>query len=119
MTKIPEWSRFESFVQRELGLSSTPGSGNQWNAPSDGRTIAHISENSFPLMVDSKFTTLKSYSITKKFLSQWVNKAALFGCRFAMPLRFSSEGTVEDYIVVRLSDFSELYQNFLENESKK
>lgn len=107
--RLPAWARWESVVQQALGLKSTIGSGNQFHDPSDGRTAEHYTEHPRPLMVDAKHTELKSYTLTKKDLGQWVKKAALFGCRFGLPIRFESDGSIEDYIVVPFEDYEELY----------
>lgn len=109
--KLRGWRAHEEYVQKLLGLDSTICSGNKFYDPGDGVDRSHPSENSFALMVDAKCTTAKSFSIKRDFLREWSEKSAMFGKRFAMPIRF--EGLMdsdqkEDYILLSLNDFAEL-----------
>lgn len=108
------WERHEREVQELLGLSATPGSGNQWHSPSDGVDNTHYSSATFPLMVDCKCTVNKSYSVTREFMAKWREKAEMAGKRFALPIRFAEKDPRshrhEDYIVLTLDDFAELLE---------
>lgn len=107
MTKgNPHWERFEHEVQRLLDLRSTPGSGNQWHDPSDGRTRPG---NPYKLMVDCKFTENKSYSLNGKMLQAWWDKSTELGYHFALPVRLGgSEGRIKEWVTVPLDDYAEL-----------
>lgn len=111
---MPEkgWERHEREVQELLGLRATIASGSQWHDPSDGVTPGHYSDSSFPLMVDCKCTTQKSYSLNRAFLADWREKAEMSGKRFALPVRFEDKASrtpvSEDYIVLTLNDFVDL-----------
>jgi hypothetical protein len=107
--KLPEWAVFERSVQRLLHLSSTISSGNKWYDPSDGATKGHPKDHEFPLMADCKATTYNSYSLKKRDLLQWVEKARLEGKRFILPVRFLSSQPKEkneDFVVLSLDDFA-------------
>lgn len=110
----PAWEVWERAVQAALGLTSTPGSGNQWHAPSDGRTPGHPADVGRGWMVDCKTTVRKSFSLPRQMLEQWEDKAALHGHRFLLPLRFLAAdrtGRNRDYVVVPWDDFLELVAN--------
>jgi len=107
----PAWEQWEHEVQDALDLASTPGSGNQWHAPSDGRTVGHPTDVGRGWMVDCKTTVQKSFSLTRKMLGQWEDKAAVHGHRFLLPLRFLAtdrSGRTQDYAVLSWDDFLEL-----------
>ena len=109
MTKgNPEWEKFETHVQRLLGLRETIASGTKWYDPGDGTTDK---ESQFTFLTDAKCTESKSWSVTLQFLTQWVEKSALFGHRFLMPLRFiTDQREYEDFVVLPLDDFAEILE---------
>lgn len=104
----PPWEQFEHEVQELLGLRSTPGSGNQWHDPSDGRSRP---EDLYKLMVDCKHTESRLYQLNSRTLLGWLRKATGMGYHFAMPIRLSGmEGTdrEKDWVVLHLDDYAEL-----------
>lgn len=104
------WAAHEIYVQEVLSLSPTINSGNQFHDPGDGVDREHPSEKLFPLIVDAKYTERLSFSVKYTILSEWWQRAAEMGKRFAMPIRFFPKFTVEpiDYILLSLDDFAEL-----------
>lgn len=104
----PTWEQWEHHVQEVLGLSSTPGSGNQFHSPGDAVDTGH--DSIFPLIADCKATKNHSYSITRKFWEQWSQKAAEDGKRFIAAVRLWPRGdrTPTDVVVIGLDDFAEL-----------
>jgi hypothetical protein len=111
-TKHESWFHWETDVQSALDLNAMPGSGNQWHAPSDGTTVGHWTETRWPIMVDCKHTTQKSFSVARKVMDQWVKQAMGSGKRFALPIRFEDENdthaTRSDYVVIPMDDYAEL-----------
>ncbi len=107
MTKgNPAWERFEREVQEALDLRSTPGSGNQWQDISDGVSKP---DDPYKLMVDCKYTDNKSYSLNGDALQSWVDKAALFGYNFALPVHLEgSKGRSKRWVAIPLDDYVEL-----------
>lgn len=103
------WERWESEAQVQLGLHAQPGSGNQWHRPSDGVSSGHYTEVPWPLMIDCKHTGRKSYSVVRKFMDQWLDKALASGKHFALPIRFETpdEGH-SDFVVITMDDYVEL-----------
>ncbi|AEQ21073.1 conserved hypothetical protein [Rhodococcus phage E3] len=114
---MPEknWERHEREIQELLGLRATIASGNQWHDPSDGVTPGHYSDSTFPLMVDCKCTTQKSFSLSRTFFADWRKKAEMAGKRFLMPVRFEyKDGRIErreDYVILALDDLVDLLEN--------
>ena len=107
----------EAYVQKLLGLSSTISSGNKWHDPSDGIDRRHYSETDFAFAVDCKCTETYGFRLTRRTLRDWVNKAALLGKRFAMPIRFVYEdGNVEDYVLLTLNDFAEMLEEIRDRQ---
>ena len=105
------WEAHEAYVQEILELDSTICSGNKFYDPGDGVDRSHYTENDFPLIVDCKCTTKKSFSLKEEVLREWMIKAGEMGKRFAMPIRFESLSIKEqpqDYILLSLNDFVEL-----------
>ena len=100
----------ELHCQELLGLDNTRASGAHWSDISDGVDRDRYG-SSFQLMIDSKATEKRSYSLTRKLMAQWTERAAEVGKRFALPLRFVGEnGQHEDYVVLGLDDFAELVE---------
>ena len=111
----PAWRRHEREVADWLGLTTTPGSGNQFHAPGDAVDNARLLDSPYALMVDCKQTAKKSYSMTSAFLRQAHRTAAERGKRFVLALRFSTESPIpayadQDYVVVALHDFIEILE---------
>lgn len=100
------WRDHEAEIQRILGLSSTIASGSQFHDPGDAADHDH--DSVFPIIADCKCTERGSYSINRKVLDQWRERAAEVGKRFVLPVRFWSRGGSDDYVVVSLHDFAEL-----------
>lgn len=104
----PAWERFEDHVQDLLGLDSTVASGAHWHDISDGVDRDRYGSQ-FQLMVDAKATERGSYSVGKKAMRQWREKAESLGKRFVLPIRFVNDnGMHEDYAVLTLDDLAEL-----------
>jgi hypothetical protein len=102
----PKWEQFEHSVQELLDLRSTPGSGNQWHDPSDGRSRP---EDPYRLMVDCKHTEAKSYNLNSGVLQGWWEQAAELGYHFALPVRLAgSVGRQRDWVAIPLDDYAEL-----------
>ena len=117
--KGPDWQQHERDIQILLGLDSTISSGNKAHDPSDGVDRRHHTESRFPLMVDAKSTTKKSYSLKRQTLKDWEEKAAAFGNIFAMPLRFEDaepnalgKRGHDDYIIINIHDFTTLLEAY-------
>lgn len=106
------WEKFEEDVQSLLKLSPTPVSGALYQAPGDAVDTRHPREEEIRLMADCKLTQKKTFSLGLKFLLQWEDKAASFGRRFVLPIRFYSAESrrKHDYVVVGLDDFVDLCQ---------
>ena len=100
------WRDHEAEIQKVLGLSSTIASGAKYHDPGDAAD--HDRDSPFPLIADCKCTERGSYSLNRKALAQWADKAAEVGKRFILPVRFWSRDTCDDYVVVSLHDFAEL-----------
>jgi hypothetical protein len=103
----PKWEQFEHEVQDVLDLRSTPGSGNQWHDPSDGRSRP---DDPYKLMVDCKHTESASYSLAAPMLQGWLDKAAELGYRFALPVRMEGGASVRtrQWVAIPLDDYAEL-----------
>lgn len=107
MSPLQSWEQHERYIQSVLGLQATICSGNKFYDPGDA--VDHDRESAFPLVADCKFTERKSFSVTRKMLEQWQEKAAEMGKRFVLPVRFSSSGAQPyDCVVLGLHDFAEL-----------
>lgn len=110
MVFIAAWRKWELEVQELLGLRDTPGSGNQWYAPSDGMSPQN---SRWRFMVDCKHTEHKSFILTRKLLEPWLQKAGEWGCRFLLPVRIQADphdpkSKSLDLIVMTVDDFAEL-----------
>lgn len=105
----PAWEQFEHEVQELLYLRSTPGSGNQWHDPSDGRSHP---DDPYKLMVDCKFTEAKSFSLNGKVLQDWWNKATELGYHFALPVKLGgADGRIKEWVAVPIDDYAELLES--------
>jgi hypothetical protein len=107
MTKgNPKWEQFEHSVQELLDLRSTPGSGNQWHDPSDGRSR---SDDPYKIMVDCKHTEAKSCSLNGAVLQGWWDRATGLGYHFALPVHMEGmEGRQKEWVAIPLDDYAEL-----------
>lgn len=107
---MPEdWAIFEDHCLEMLDLEGTVSSGSQWHDKGDGKARDVYAGNPFPLLIDAKTTVKNSFSVSAKFMREYVEKAIDGGRRFALPLRFvRPNGRHEDYVVLGLDDFAEL-----------
>lgn len=113
MVKKRGWQAHEAHVQKLLNLDSTICSGNKFYDPGDGVDRQHPDQITFPLIVDAKCTTAKSFSVKNEMLREWLEKAAMLGKRFAMPIRFEDlmdSNIKDDYVLLSLDDFAELLE---------
>lgn len=103
------WERFEHDVARWFGLSTTISSGNKFFDPGDAVTRGR--RHPWPLYADAKHTTRASFSLKLKDLLDYHRQALELGKNFILPVRFEDPyGVVNDYVVLPLSDFRELYE---------
>jgi hypothetical protein len=97
--------RHEEFVAKLFGSRRTPGSGNQWAKPADGRTDANQEE--FAFAWDCKATMAASISIS---LEMWDKiKVQSHNERPMIPIRFYLNDRLTEYVdlgVVDLNDIS-------------
>jgi hypothetical protein len=104
----PKWELFARCVLGVLTLRSTPGSGNQWYDPSDGRSPV---EDPYKVMIDCKFTESASYRLTGDMLEKWWEKATALGYHFALPVRLDgSSGRHKEWVTIPLDDYAELVE---------
>jgi hypothetical protein len=111
MTKgNPDWEKWEKYVQDLLGLDSSPGSGNQFNAPGDAVDNSTPHANAFRLFIDCKFTEKLSYSIKRQTWEEWEDKADEVGKRPALAIRIFPKEMIcpIDLVVIGMNDFAEL-----------
>ena len=101
--------RHEEFVAKLFGTRKTPGSGNQWAKPADGRTDA--SQKGFAFAWDCKATQAASISIS---LEMWEKiKVQSHNERPMIPLRFYLNDRLDqfvDLVVVDLNDVAEMLE---------
>lgn len=118
MRHQPGWSAWESYVNEELGLSGTPGSGNQWHAKGDGYDPT---DSEYALQVESKYTEGLSFGISRKKVNGYAKQAALAGKKFALTVRIWTRGAVEpaDYAVIPFEMFVDLIKTAKEAESAR
>jgi hypothetical protein len=107
-----EWKEWEKEVQRRLGLDSTIASGNKFYDVGDAVDNTNPRDQSFPLLVDCKYTESASFSVAAKFMGQWVDKATEAGKRFLLAVRIRPRGALgsRDYVVLAMDDFEELLE---------
>jgi len=105
--KQPGWEEWEAEANEILGTKPTIHSGNQWHDPSDGKSDYG---DSFPLLVDAKYTTNASFSVSAKFMGQNVDRALEKGKRFILAIRLRPKGSLapREYVVLGIDDFAEL-----------
>lgn len=116
---MKDWEKWEKDAQRALDLQSTISSGNQWSDPGDGVDRKHFTETSFPLIIDCKLTEKLSFRLDIKFLKAWKRKSQELGKIFAMPIRFLSKDSHQDWIVVPFEDFCWLVEQANTYHSKE
>lgn len=104
------WEKFEYDIQEMLGLDTTIASGSKFHDPGDAVSNKNYQDDPFPMMVDCKSTINKSFSVERKTVEAWREKATLFGKRFALPIRFLHEGGEYDWVVLPMGDFSDLLE---------
>lgn len=99
----------EAWLIEMLGGRQSPGSGNQWRNPMDGRHNRY--EQQFAWAWDGKSTRSKSVSVTRDMLNKAVEQSD--GERPMIALRFYDDDRLrihEDWFVIRASDFIELQE---------
>lgn len=111
-----DWRSAEKDIRELLGLDSTIGSGNKWYDIGD--SVDHDPDSSFPLLVETKSTIHKSYSISRKYVQEYWEKASMRGKRFLLHIQFQDrepqenkvEKTQNDWVALPLDDFLDLYE---------
>lgn len=104
---MPDWRSAEKKAQKVLGLSPTPGSGNQWY--SKGDSVGSNTNDLLDLMVETKSTDKKSYSVRRDWLAEYRDMAMENGKVLALHIQFQEPGrSPQDYILLELGDFVEL-----------
>lgn len=103
--------KHEADVNKLLGLTPSPGSGNRENRPLDGRH--NPGDVHYAFGADCKSTLGKSLSVT---LDGWGKlRDQAHNLRPIMPLRWYRDGNLEhvihDLVVVDLNDFKELWDD--------
>lgn len=107
MSALRPWEQHERYIQSVLGLEATISSGSKFYDPGDA--VDYNREAAFPLVADCKYTERKSFSVTRKALEQWEEKASEIGKRFIMPVRMCPPHSEPyDCVVLSLHDFAEL-----------
>ncbi len=98
----------EAYVNKLLRFRGTPGSGNQWKDPADGRHNRQLTAYAFAY--DGKSTCAKSISVTRAMWAKIELQAG--GERPMLALRFYADytlrGSSTDLAVTDLADFGEL-----------
>ena len=104
------WETAEQDLRDALGLDSTPGSGNQWNAPGDAVDHRHYLDTATAFIADTKSTKHKSYSLKESFLKEWTEKAMEMGKTFLLHIQFQDhdKNKKTDWVLCSLADFSEI-----------
>lgn len=104
------WKDFEVFVAKQLGLNLTVASGNKYNDPGDA--VTRDPNHPFPLYADAKFSEHASFSVSRKILENYTNKATEVGKRMILPVRLwpRHQKHPVDYVVMSFSDFVELHR---------
>lgn len=115
MSKEPGWEAWESFVNEQLGLRPTPGSGNQWYSKGDG---IDGSDSEYAVMVESKYTEKASFSINTKLLCNYRDIAFMAGRKFALCVRLWGRGQRQpaDFAVIPFDMFVDLIEKAKEWE---
>lgn len=99
--------KHEKTLAEAFGARVSPGSGNQWHKPADGRQNRY--EVPFAFAWDGKSTRAKSISVTREMLDKIVEQA--HGERPMIGLRFYGDDRLrqhEDWVVLRLDDLVEM-----------
>lgn len=104
------WQAFEAHCQGLLGLDATISSGSRFHDPGDGVDRRHHTETDFPLIIDAKYSEAGSFTVNRRMLSQWQDRAAAMGKRFVLPIRLvdTKRQQTHDYAVMGLDDLAEL-----------
>lgn len=101
--------RHETFVAELFGTRVTPGSGNQWSKPADGRTDSVKAE--FAFAWDCKATQSASISVS---LEMWEKiKVQSHNERPMIPIRFYLNDRLDrfvDLVVVDLNDLAAMME---------
>lgn len=112
------WETWENFVNNQLGLSSTAGSGNQWFEKGDG---IDKSDSEWAYMVDAKFTDKGSRSVSIKEWTSLAKQAWMAGKKFALPVRLwpAKNHQPTDLVVISFEDFCALVTAAKEEEEER
>lgn len=111
--RIVGWQEHERYVQQTLGLSSTPGSGNQFNDVGDAVDRTHSLTALFPILADCKFTQNASMSVRLKTLQTLDLAAVSRGKHPILPIRFHQRADFtgpHDYVIMPLKDLADLLE---------
>ena len=107
MIRLTDWRSAEAKAQEVLRLVGTPGSGNQWYAKGD--SVGTDSGNLLDLMVETKSTQNKSYSVRRDWVAEYRKTAMMVDKVFALHIQFQKAGgKPQDYILLELGDFAEM-----------
>lgn len=107
------WVAFEQHVNSLLGLDRTIASGNKWHDVGDG---VDRSRGDFAIQTDAKYTEAGSFYLNAAKMYQWCQRAQGLGKRFVLAVRFMPKWAdrPEDYVILRLDDFTELMEKLRE-----
>lgn len=95
MKKMKKWILKEVSDAKDFKGKRTPRSGGIWSRPGDIKTK--------DLLIDSKATDAKSFSVTVKMWKK-INKEALLSCRLpVLSIKFNKSG--EELVVISKTDF--------------
>ena len=101
------FKQHEKDVCDMLSLDPTIASGSQWHDVGDG--VERNAYSVWPIMMDAKCTVQRSYSIQRGWVKQQIDRAAVAGKRFILPLRFVDENSQhDDFVLMPLDDYAEL-----------
>src|ERR1035437_5853045 len=101
--------KHEEWLAEVLGGRKTPGSGNQFRNPMDGRHNRYV--DTFAFAWDGKSTRSNSISVTRAMLNKAKEQADTE--RPMIALRFYDDDRLrsyEDWILVKADDFLELLE---------
>lgn len=98
---------WEDEVQGRFGLSATVCSGNKFYDQGDAVDNSNPRDSWFRMMVDCKYTAMKSYGLNASKVSQFFQQAAANGKRGIMAIRFRPD-TPLDLVVIGIDDFHEM-----------
>lgn len=110
MARLEPWAQFEADVQDRWSLDSTGSSGNQFH--DSGDAVDNRADSPWPMWVECKYRTAKSFSIRAGEIRSWHERAQLLGKRFVLALRFhdpiKNPRLSDDYVILPRDDYEEL-----------